>query len=123
MQRKRPYVYNTDVDINVRKEKDGQLSFFSAHTAYAFTGVILTAKIYDDHFDDKHNFLIYTSAVAIASAVGYLRFAAGKHYPSDIITGALVGSGVALFIAEVHKNKDKKSAEFTLPIFRYNVAF
>ena len=123
IQRKRPYVYNDDVDISVRAEKDGQLSFFSAHTAYAFTGAILTAKIYDDHFSDRYDFLIYTGAVATASTVGYLRFAAGKHYPTDIVVGALVGVGVAILITEVHKNKGQNSAELTMPIFRYNVAF
>jgi len=122
-QRKRPYVYNENVNMEVRKAKDGQLSFFSAHTTYAFTGAILTAKIYDDHFSDKYDFFIYSGAVATASTVGYLRFLAGKHYPTDIIVGALVGSGVAILITEVHKNKNQKSAEFCLPIFRYSLTF
>ena len=122
-QRKRPYVYNKNVDIDIRIEKDGQLSFFSAHTAYAFTGAILTARFYDDHYEDKYNFLIYSSTIFTASTLGYLRFSAGKHYPTDILVGALVGAGVAIFITEVHKNKEQKTAELTLPIIRYNMSF
>ena len=104
-QRKRPMVYNEDVGMNIRKDKENRYSFFSAHTALAFNGAILTAKIYNDYHPDKNNKWLYATGIATASTVGYLRLRAGKHYPTDIITGAVVGTASALLVTEIHKKR------------------
>ena len=102
-QRKRPYVYNDKLPSQTRQNKDSQYSFFSGHTALAFNGALLTAKIYDDFHPDKDNIYIYPAALSVASAVGVLRYKAGKHFPTDIIFGAIVGTASAFLITEVHK--------------------
>jgi len=102
-QRNRPYVYNENVDIKIRQKQDSQYSFFSWHTALAFAGGILTATIYDDIYPDKNNFWIYATTITTASTVGYLRYKAGKHFPSDVVVGAIVGTGAALFLTHIHK--------------------
>ena len=102
-QRKRPYVYNNNIPTQTLQTKDSQYSFFSGHTALAFNGALLTAKIYDDFHPDKDNKYIYPIALSVASAVGVLRYKAGKHFPTDIITGAIVGTVSAFLITEVHK--------------------
>ena len=104
IQRKRPYVYNENVDIRVRTAKASQHSFFSAHTALAFSGAMLTAKMIDDFYPDKNNFVIYATAATTASVVGYLRYKSGKHFPTDIIVGAIIGTGAALLVPYIHKN-------------------
>lgn len=40
---------------------------------------------------------------SLASFVGVLRIAAGKHYPTDVVVGALVGTGVSYGILKMHK--------------------
>jgi membrane-associated phospholipid phosphatase len=126
--RKRPYVYNENIDMRVRQSKDGRYSFFSAHTAMAFTGAILTAKMYDDLSDGKHSTFIYTGAVAVATCVGVLRITAGKHFLTDVVVGAIVGTGIALLLTELHlEQRGKLSSEErlsrTLPIINYSILF
>jgi membrane-associated phospholipid phosphatase len=100
--RKRPYVYNENVDDLTRRQRDAQFSFFSGHTSMAFTGAILTAKMYDD-LNGKNSEYVYAGSLLVASSVGYLRVRAGKHFPSDVIVGAIVGTGSAWIITEIHK--------------------
>jgi membrane-associated phospholipid phosphatase len=35
-------------------------------------------------------------------ATMYLRFHAGKHYPSDILAGLIVGAGIAVLNYKIH---------------------
>jgi membrane-associated phospholipid phosphatase len=39
---------------------------------------------------------------AIATSVAFLKIKAGYHYPTDVIAGALVGSGVGLLVPVLH---------------------
>ena len=119
-QRKRPLAYNYQVDLATKQEKDNQYSFFSGHTALAFSGAILTAKIYDDFHPEKDNTLIYIATATTASCVGYLRIKAGKHFPTDVIAGAIVGTTVALFISEIHKVDSSNSKARPTLFFQYN---
>jgi membrane-associated phospholipid phosphatase len=41
--------------------------------------------------------------LAAAGTVGYLRFAAGRHYPTDILAGALIGSLVGWLVPQLHE--------------------
>ncbi len=41
--------------------------------------------------------------ITIALAVSYSRVYVGVHYPIDVITGAVLGSGVAMIISEIDK--------------------
>ena len=46
-----------------------------------------------DEYQNKKT-LIWGSTYALASATGYFRIAADKHYLSDVIVGAIVGSSI-----------------------------
>ena len=108
--RKRPLAYNNQLDISIRKQKDNRYSFFSGHTALAFAGAISTAKIYADFHPKENTFWFYSASVATASTVGLLRIRAGKHFPSDVIVGAAVGTATPLLLTEIQKNtKNEKS--------------
>jgi membrane-associated phospholipid phosphatase len=48
------------------------------------------------------------SAYSLATLESVLRIAAGKHYFTDVLVGALVGTGVSFGILEMHKNRDEK---------------
>jgi len=116
--RNRPLAYNDDVPLHVRQNRDTRYSFISAHTSMAFTGAVLAAKIYDDFHPDKNNTWMYATAVCVASTVGYLRIKAGKHFLTDVLAGALVGTGSALLMTEVHKKRkgDDKGEGNAVPL-------
>ena len=48
-------------------------------------------------------FLVWSVALSLASTVGVLRYVSGSHFPSDIITGALVGSAVGVTVPLLHR--------------------
>jgi len=119
--RNRPLAYNDSVPINIRRDKDARYSFISGHTALAFTGAMLTAKIYNDFHPYTNNTLVYATAITTASTVGYLRMRAGKHFPSDVLAGAIVGTASAFLITEMHRNvkckmKNDNSSRNAIPL-------
>jgi membrane-associated phospholipid phosphatase len=70
---------------------DDNLSFYSGHTNLAFalatsSGTVSTLRGY------SLAPVVWASGMALATAVGYLRIAADKHYLSDVLTGVVVGS-------------------------------
>ena len=93
VKRQRPYSnYNTLPDNN-----DSFRSFFSGHTSTAFaigTSTALTLSK-NTNLNDK---FIWGSILSIATATGYLRIAADKHYATDVIAGAIVGSTIGNFV-------------------------
>ena len=42
--------------------------------------------------------LIWAEGLAVAATTGYLRIAADKHYFSDVLSGALIGSAVGFMV-------------------------
>lgn len=88
--RARPYAYYS----NDYSNPDSRLSFFSGHTSYSFALSLSSAMLLADAYP-RHKILIYTVALIVAAIPGYLRLAADKHYFSDVMTGAVVGSSLA----------------------------
>lgn len=110
----RPYAYHPQVPLFLKTHSDAKRSFFSGHTSLAFASAMFTSTVFSDlHPDSPFRPYVWGSTMLIASGVGYLRFAAGKHFPTDIITGAIVGCVIGKLIPELHKNKQK-----SLPIPR-----
>ncbi len=104
VQRIRPYAYNEDVDLGAKLGKDTKKSFFSGHTSASFAGALLFAKLYSDYYPNSSwKPYVWTGSLAIATTVGYARVRAGRHFPTDVIAGALVGGAVAYLVPELHK--------------------
>ncbi|MBX3228923.1 MAG: phosphatase PAP2 family protein [Labilithrix sp.] len=76
---------------------DANLSFYSGHTNLAFA---LAASSGTVAFLRGYRLAPLVLGVQLASAftVGYLRIAADKHYLSDVMVGAVVGSLVGAFV-------------------------
>lgn len=81
----------------VSEPTDNHLSFFSGHTTWAFAlatagGTVASMRGYDLAP------LVWAIGLPLATLTGYLRVAADKHYFTDVIVGAAVGSafGVGL---------------------------
>jgi membrane-associated phospholipid phosphatase len=109
--RYRPGLYNAELSMDTKLEfgKEAKWSFFSGHTTAAFASAFFLAKVYSDyHPKSKANKFIYGGAVITASAIGFLRYRAGKHFPTDIIAGAAAGAIIGYGIPALHKIKNKK---------------
>lgn len=88
--RARPYAYYG----NYYSDPDSRLSFFSGHTSYSFALAMSSAMLLAESYPQQ-SALIYIVATTLALLPGYLRIAADKHYFSDVLTGAIIGTGIA----------------------------
>jgi len=83
--RPRPNVTYTDIESF---ESERAMSFPSGHTSIAFaTATSLTLKY--------PKWYVIVPSYFWACSVGYSRMNLGMHYPSDVLAGAVVGSGSA----------------------------
>jgi membrane-associated phospholipid phosphatase len=76
---------------------DSNLSFYSGHTTLAFalatsSGTIAFMRNY------RLAPMVLSTQLAAAVSVGYLRIAADKHYLSDVMVGAVLGSLVGTLV-------------------------
>ncbi len=57
--------------------------------------------------------------ITIAGIVGFSRIYVGVHYPSDVVVGALVGSGLSLVVIGLYKWSSKRYTEnpYTTALF------
>ncbi|MCL2155642.1 MAG: phosphatase PAP2 family protein [Leptospirales bacterium] len=108
VQRKRPFTYNSDAPYKDKKEKDAVLSFYSGHTANAFNSAVFVSTIFSDYYPHSQwRYAVWGTSLLAASGTGYLRYYSGKHYPTDIIAGAIIGSITGWAIPALHRNSDE----------------
>jgi membrane-associated phospholipid phosphatase len=106
-QRTRPFVYNEDAPLDEKESQNARRSFFSGHTSVAFAMAVFLSTVYGDyHPNSEWKPFVWGVSLLAASTVGYLRYAAGKHFPTDIITGALIGSALGYFIPFIHRTNE-----------------
>jgi len=122
--RYRPDVYNTSLPMSYRTNGNYRNSFFAGHVAVVATSTFFIARVYDDyHPHSKWKWAIYGGAAAATLGMGYMRLEAGKHFPSDILLGTLVGTTSGLLTPLLHKNHDLQKQKWTLqPDVRNNGA-
>jgi len=117
--RKRPYVYNSEVEMEKRTGKGALNSFFAGHPAAAAASTFFAAKVLHDYYPDmKHEWIIWTAASIPPALVGYFRYQNGQHFPTDIIAGLPIGIALGILIPEIHKRR-KDSNVSIIPTY-YN---
>ena len=89
-------------NINVYTYTNDYLSFPSNHTAVAFAGAVVLAKIFP-----KGAWFLYTLATLIAFSRIYL----GVHYPLDVVAGMILGMVVGKVVIKLTIDKHKKIAK------------
>jgi len=103
-QRTRPLVYNTTLSNELKINKNSRSSFPSGHTSLSSASCFFAAKLFaDSHPDSKLKPLVWGAAATLPAVTGYLRIQAGKHFPTDVIAGYILGAGIGLIIPELHR--------------------
>ena len=101
--RNRPFLYNPSVSMDEKRKIDSRMSFFSAHTTTVSSLCFSFALAHKVYCPNQKQTGIWIGAFTIPAIEGFLRVKAGKHYPSDVITGYLVGLGSSLLMHYLHK--------------------
>ena len=101
--RPRPYLYGDRAPSDYKLKKDNKKSFFSGHTSIAAVSWFLMASMYDDYNpNSKISPYLWTSAFLIPACTAYYRYDAGKHFPSDLLTGYIIGGAIGMLVPKWH---------------------
>ncbi len=110
VKRKRPYTFHPDLELrkrineSERIRRNARLSFFSGHTSTTAAMTFFAAQTYNDFYPDSHSrYWVWASSALIPAAVGFMRVHAGRHYPTDVIVGYLVGAAVGILVPRLHR--------------------
>jgi len=104
--RTRPYAYNPDVPVELKMSPIARESFYSSHTSFAFSSAVFLAATLVDYGADADLAPYAVGLAALgATAVGVLRYASGKHFPTDVLVGALAGSLIGWAIPALHRTR------------------
>jgi membrane-associated phospholipid phosphatase len=101
--RGRPYVYGTKAPLSARTSSEGALAFFSGHSSMAFalsTSTFWTLK--RTHLTGPLPWIALGVGTAGASGVALARVLGGRHFPTDVMAGAIVGLGIGTLIPMLH---------------------
>ena len=102
--RKRPYEVNPKI---IKASSGGSPSFPSGHSSEAFAAATSLSLVYPKWY-------VIVPAFTWAGTVGFSRIYLGVHYPSDVLAGAILGSGTAWVMYKLNKRlqsgKKKKTS-------------
>ena len=83
-------------------------SFPSGHATAAFSAAASLTTLYAlRHPHARATRWIAAGGFVVASATGLLRVTAGKHFPSDVAAGALIGSAIGVGVPLLHTQKSR----------------
>ena len=103
--RYRPIVYINEATMDQRTDNRNMNSFYSGHTANAAVATFFMAKVIDDLHPELggRRWLVYGAAVIPPALVGYYRIQGGKHFPSDVIVGGIMGAAAGILVPQLHR--------------------
>lgn len=91
--RDRPFKTYPDI---IQKSKAGSPSFPSGHTSSAFATATSLSLTYPKWY-------VIVPSYLYAGTVAYSRMDLGVHYPSDVLAGAIIGSGSAYLTYKINQ--------------------
>jgi membrane-associated phospholipid phosphatase len=107
VQRPRPFVY---ADPARARDYSNYTSFYSGHTSFSATATTYVALTLAARGAPR--WLVAASlagAYALMSLTGAYRILAGRHFPTDVLVGALMGVCVAWWVVRRHRVARRES--------------
>ena len=102
----RPLAYNPAAPMHERTDGNAKNSFLGGHPALVGSSLFFTAQVYSDyHPESNAKWLFYTVAAGATATTAILRLKAGKHFPSDLLVGSIMGPLTGILVPHFHKNK------------------
>lgn len=101
--RSRPLSYDENTSEDMLLDPDTRFSFYSGHSSTAFASAVFSSIMLSEMPQTTLRDIGIGLNLANATAIAALRVLAGKHFLSDVVVGALIGSGIAYLITEVHR--------------------
>ena len=106
LDRPRPYTYATTPSDDMQEAMrhiDSTLSFPSGHTSLFAVSSFTTAAIIAPHMTDAR--WIYGGATLLTATMGGLRVSAGKHFPTDVLVGGILGAAIGTSTVAMHRSR------------------
>ncbi len=101
----RPLVYHPDVSWEDKTFIRNKNSFYSGHTSSSAAASFFTAKLICDYHPELGNkkYLVYSLALIPPLYTGFFRYKGMKHFPTDVLTGLVMGSLTGFLVPHLHK--------------------
>jgi membrane-associated phospholipid phosphatase len=88
---------------------DSALSFFSGHASMTATiGATATYLAFTRSPHTARPWITFAIATAATAFVSVERVQAGKHFPTDVLAGAVAGAGIGVIVPHLHRTEDVK---------------
>lgn len=118
----RPYVYHPEIPMWRKTGGGTQTSFYSGHTSSSAAACFFVAKVFSDYHPEWGNkkYLIFGAAAIPPIFIAYHRVKAMEHFPTDVITGFIVGTATGILVPHLHKNKKANLAIVPVATGRFN---
>ncbi len=97
--------------------RDRYRSFFSGHTALSFSAAAATCT-HHRHLPlhgGRYRWIPCATGVVLASTTGTLRIVGDRHYFTDVMTGAAIGSLVGWLVPSLHYRLPPRAARWSDP--------
>ena len=118
----RPYVYHPEIPMWRKTGGGTQTSFYSGHTSSSAAACFFVAKVFSDYHPEWGNkkYLLFGAAAIPPIFIAYHRVKAMEHFPTDVITGFIVGTTAGILVPHLHKNKKANLAILPVASRRFN---
>lgn len=103
VQRPIPLAYSGDIS---RNDPNAHVSFYSGHASLTFAALSATAMTLDRRY--QTSVWPWFIVAGVGGSVAYTRVAAGRHFPTDVMMGALAGTAQGTLIPFFHARSQKR---------------
>ncbi len=122
--RPRPFTYNDDarIDPALRLSGMARRSFPSGHTAQSFAAMVFLATVHGK-LQPRGEGWVWAGCLGAAATVGWLRYEAGYHFPTDILAGAAIGATAGWLVPHLHELDEGSTTAAPVEGARIGVGF
>ena len=113
--RYRPDTYSDELPLDEKTSGNQKNAFLAGHPALVATSTFFTASVIGSYYPKSAvAYTAYGIAIAATGTTAYLRHIAGKHFPTDLATGIVLGTTSGLLVPRLHRDKPGKDQKLGL---------